>query len=283
MENVDREEVQEEVDNTEELALEAGFNDEELEPIEEQEEVEEPEVAEAEEEPEPELFAGMTEAELNVRLKKADQVDQLQQDFYKLRSTMSGTIGDMVAKRVEAIPKSALDSLSPQAREKMLEEYPEIEEILWGKSKAKETPAEVVKAAPEVETYTADDIAAAERKGEASGMVNSNIGALRNAHSDFATVYREPAFGEFVKTLPIEDQEMVSNGWDPVRLAGIFTHYKDTRNATKAASLAANEEKTQQLAEKKKRLQSAITPRGGGQVALNTNDEEAAMLEAFNA
>ncbi len=119
-------------------ALNDAFNNEEglTEETAELEEVEEvveelpPVVEEVEPEViEPELIGGMTVDEFQSVVRRANEVDDLKSTVAKLRDTMHGRLGG-----VEQQLKARVDRISPKAKDRLTEEFPELADIFFSGS-----------------------------------------------------------------------------------------------------------------------------------------------------
>jgi len=204
-------------------------------------------------------------------------VDQLQQDFYKLKSSMSGTIGDVVARRVAALPKPDV-KFSKDLQERMFDEFPEVAEVMFGKKDDVETEENIV--APDVRPEPIEDISQQITEATEAQSKAFEQKLLLRDHPDYAKVSATPEFREFVGTLSKADQQNVDQSWDSAFLSKVFTNHKEwleTKNV-------ADDKKAKLASVRKKRLEAAITPRGDTQVNLQSiDDEEAAMMEGFNS
>ena len=266
----------------EEAAMEAGFSGNELEQIAEQpaeeettetqgdQQSDEGQQEEQQDEPEAEQVEDkpLTRAELKAI---EDRAAHLEAQLNKVHDRAFGKIGELQQK-IEAL-RTRTTGLSPKAKERLADEFPELAEMLFdndGDSTAQQSTPDLLKqsdqlAAPDIDTVREELSREFEKK------------LLTREHRDWEQVVVSGEFKTWLSKQPVEDQQTFVSTWDSSYVSGKLSEYKEFRKK--------QDEANKQQEQKKKRLESAITPKGG--VSRNKppgydlDEEEAAMREAF--
>lgn len=238
---------------SEDAAFEAGFN---------QAHSNEPEVV-PEPEPEPKLFAGLTEDQIREAVSKAAEVDKLREQTQRL----FGTIGNF---------KQSLDQLRNQPRAsaqvqiskdkfaRLSKEFPEMAELI---------AQDLSEALGSVSGPSVDpqEIRSELEKVKTELKQESEAKLLTVMHKDWRDVVKSQDFAQWTQTLPEEDRNELGNSWDATFIGDKLTEFKAWKDKTVAS---------QQV--KQKRLEAAITPKGGAAMS-STQTEMDAFMSGFKA
>lgn len=257
--------------DVEDAAMEAAFDGTaptvEPEAPEAPPEADEPE-SEVQEEVQPEepQEQPLTRAELRAI---EDRAAKLEEQLSKVHDKAFGKIGEL-QQRIETL-RTKTTGLSPKAKERLSEEFPELAEMLFdsGESTAQADP-EPPRRDQSLEIL---ERVKAEREQERKEMEKR---LLRRDHPDWETVVASDGFRGWVSKLPPQEQQELANSWDADFISQKLAAFKDAEQSRKATA-----EKT--AGSKNKRLESAIVPRGAGRgtQGYSVDEEEAAMREAF--
>ena len=263
-------------EQAEEAAFEAGFNATDIEPVVQKEEPTE----KAEETPEPKADEPKPPEK---RLLNEDDLtaieNKMKGDFGKNFDRVFGKIGEISQKLAELQNMRAqATSLSPKARERLRDEFPELETLLFDDDSKEEstpkgnTPERVDQLPPQSEQTI-------ENKLSAEQLVERRL--LKRDHPDWEQVVYSPDFVRWVDTLPAAEKEQLRSSWDADYVSQKLTEFK-------AAKTSANEESESKQAEKEKnkkdRLNAAVIPRRTAtDINAEADDEEAAMLKSFRS
>ncbi len=269
-------ETPEQIEAAEEAAFEAGFEDrpetqpEELEKEKPEEKPEEKvEEKSSESQPEPTLIAGLTEDEIREGIQNAGKIEELRKELRKSHDRVYGHIGQLVQERIDKISAALPATISPQAREKMVEEFPELAEIMFDSPEAvpgvatKALPPEPV---PENVGQTIEEIVA---KATDDQSKKFELRLLRQEHSDYKQIIETEGWKEFVKTLSDFDQKQIETNYEFDFCSAKLTDFKKVRDEKQ---------------KKQDRLNSAITPKGNNYApSMSVDEEEKAFQEGFNS
>lgn len=231
-------------EQVEEQAFEAGFNATDIEPIVTQAEkpTENAEATPAEKEE-----AKEEEKLPEKRLLNEDDLaaieNKMKGDFGKNFDRVFGKIGEISQKLAELQNMRAqATSLSPKARERLRDEFPELETLLFDDDSKEEstpkgnTPERVDQLPPQSEQTI-------ENKLSAEQLVERRL--LKRDHPDWEQVVYSPDFVRWVDTLPAAEKEQLRSSWDADYVSQKLTEFK-------AAKTSANEESESKQAEKEK-------------------------------
>ena len=263
--------------DVEEAALEAGFTSAAIEPENEvvvpQVDVVEP--SKQEKKPDDQIVATAEEAEKPLtRAEMQIAIEGLTQRLAKVHDTASGQIGNLQQK-IEQI-RTAGSGLSPKAKERLSADFPELADILF--SGVPDAP--VIPAAQVVKDQSPSiDIDKVVNSAKESATQAMELRLLGRDHKDWETVVVSPEFKTWTATIPVAEQQQLANSWDADFVSSKITEFKNFVQAKTQKDTALAEKN----AELKKRLESAIQPRGVSSNAqsYNVDDEEAAMEEGF--
>jgi len=252
-------------------ALEAGFNDTDLAPVDQENTtiIEEPKPQEAEVKA-GEVEAPLTRAEFQAM---ADRANALEAQLGKVHDKAFGKIGELQQK-IEQV-RTAGVGLSPRAKERLAEEFPELAEMLF------EGAGELGNVAPQIQTPNFDELVESKvstRQEEMRQSLEKRL--LSRDHKDWQQIVVNDGFKGWVSTLPPEDQQQLASTWDADFVSSKITDYK----AWMSAQSKAFEVDASKAHEKTKRLEAALTPRGVQRngPSYDDDDEEAAMAKAFS-
>jgi hypothetical protein len=250
----------------EEAALDAGYGDTDLEPV--QPTVEDQPQGEQQEETTPEeVEKPLTRAEFQAM---ADRAASLEAQLTKVHDKAFGKIGEL-QQRIEQI-RTAGTGLSPKAKERLSEEFPELAEMLF------DGAGEV---APPVATPDFDQIVESKvlsRQEKLQQDLERRL--LTRDHRDWEQVVQADDFKGWVTNLPADEQTRLSTSWDADFISEKLTEFKSWKSErNKTAEVDASK-----AAEKTKRLEAALQPKGvpRGQSSYDDDDEEAAMARGFS-
>lgn len=268
----------EESPEIEDAAMSAGFGDEvtteqpALEPEQQQpDEQEQVEVqAQEEEQPAQEEERPLTRAELKAIEERAAA---LEAQLSKVHDKAFGKIGEL-QQRIEAVRAKTI-GLSPKAKERLSEEFPELAEMLFDGGEDA-TQAEPEQQAKQPTGPNAEELMERLRSEREVEKREIEKRLLRRDHPDWETVVSGNSFRSWVATLPPSEQQELANSWDADFISQKLTAYKEAERA-RAEQTATTTKKSN------KRLENAVTPRGVSRNAPghDLDDEEAAMRQAF--
>lgn len=252
-------------------ALEAGFNDTDLAPVDQENTtiIEEPKPQEAEVKAE-EVEAPLTRAEFQAM---ANRAAALEAQLGKVQDRTFGKIGELQQK-IEQV-RTAGVGLSPRAKERLAEEFPELAEMLF------DGAGEPGNVAPQIQIPNFDELVESKvqtRQEELRQSLEKRL--LSRDHKDWQQVVVGDGFRGWVATLPPADQQQLASTWDADFVSSKITDYK----AWQAAQSKGNEADALKAAEKTKRLEAALVPKGVPRngPSYDEDDEEAAMAKAFS-
>jgi hypothetical protein len=223
---------------------------------------------EPEPEPEPQpLIAGLTESQVKELLVKAGQVDELNARIEKV----FGKFGE-VQRNLQTLQsqKSSGVRLNPESFKRMREEFPEMVDLLTADlSEALEGASGQASIDPTaIESIVSERLSAKEREIEEA----MERRWLKRQHKDWEDVIRSDDFmlwgqnelqpEEWQSLLASRDSEYISDG---------LTRFKEWRDRAVKAKES-----------KQKRLEAAITPKGGVVPGTSVQSEEEAFAKAFN-
>lgn len=255
-------EVAEVVDEAvlEEAAAEAGFSGEEIQPVEE------PEAVIPKEEPIAEVKP--VEEPIEEKPEEPDQFMVIRGEMQKIHDRMSGKIGELNSKILDI--QKAGSGIAENAKERMLEEFPELGKLLFEADEKKEEVPDV------------KEVFKAEIDKVTQTMEKRLV--LRD-HPDFEQKVRSAEYQRWTLTLPEDERTKLANSWDANYISEKITEFKDSlkkdENATGKAEADAAKAKARE--EKRKQLEAAISPRGKPALATEeANDEEAWMEKGFS-
>ena len=256
----------------------------EIEPEEVNSEPEpEPEEVKPEPEPEDDNKGGQAkEQELPADIQaKLNEFDELKSRINLLDSRVMGKIGNF-EQRINAIPKQTVSTISPKAKERLQDEFPELAELLFGEASAEQEPAQPVSQQQPAQ-QEAHEVDLQQPKQEISQQDINNIieeKLLTHAHPDWQETTQSEEFAKFMQSKTPDEYNKFYSSFDSSYLAKIISDFKDTQ--AKQNEQASN--KSEEAQKKRNRLKAAITPRGTQPSAdITLDDEEAAMEAAFNS
>lgn len=257
----------------EESAFEAGFNGTDITPVAPEETGETPEVK-SEPTPEPQVAEApkaLTEADMKAAL------DLFGSRFGGHLDKVFGTLGEVKQKikELESLKEKAT-GISPKARERLSNEFPELAGLLFDTEDAASAPA-----IPAVETPKKEEEVVQPPPGNEvmspEQIVERRL--LKRDHPDWESVVQTPAFIAWTDTLAQADRDRIRETWDADYVSEKLTEFK-------AKMKELGESQAQNNQNKKTRLDAAVVPRGmpnQTEVVADDADEEAAMLKAFKS
>lgn len=245
-------------DAAEEEAFEAGFNATDQEPAaEEKTTIDEPIPADTEVVP-----------VVEEKVKTAEEVleEKYEAKFQQLHDKVFGKFGELKQK-LEAI-KPAATGLSPKAKERLMDEFPELAQLLFDEGSD----------VPDEKPVTVPDQRVSQKDTSLEDLEhNFERKLLKRDHKDWEQVVVSPVFAEWKSNvLSPEDASALDNSWDADFISAKITDFKKWQ-----ADKTADKETA---AEKQDRLASAITPRGiqrEAGISHSADDEEAAMVASY--
>lgn len=237
----------------------------------------EPEVTpEVTPEPEEEV-AGVPQTELRALLAKAAEVDALKEELIDTRNRIHGRFGEVTAKLNELLKQNqtapAGAKFTAEKFKRLSKEYPEIAEAIAGDLSetfaATPEPVDIDNKLNQAVNFMRSEyeqrLAAFEQDSETRRMDKYR----KTWREDLAT----PDFSLFKSQLPPEERQSFDASWDADEINGVFKKYDAWKDGLV-------KKKTDQ-ADKKKRLEQAIQPRG--QTTDHTPSDEDAFEAGFNA
>jgi len=255
--------------DAEEAAFDAGFNETDVTPVEQGNTTEQPAVDEATVNgatpPEATKEEPLTRAEIQAII---DKNSALEAQLTKVHDKAFGKIGEL-QQRIEQQRNMAY-GLSPKARERVAEEYPDLAEMLFGGTE--DIPE--AQQAPQIDVESIVASRVKEKEQAFSERLEKRL--LSKDHRDWQQVVSEPEFGQWAATLPVDEQQKLGASWDADYLSEKLTEYKDHRKGQVESTAG-------KVSEKQKRLEAALQPKGVPRMTPGSeDDEEAAMLKAFS-
>lgn len=189
----------------------------------------------------------------------------------KVHDKAFGKIGEL-QQRIESI-KTAGARISPQAREKLSKEFPELAEMLFDGADDIVQDVQPKGRVDDLRETVAKKIAETEQKFEKKLVLRD--------HKDFDQVIADPMFREWAATLPPQTQVELASTWDADFISPKLSEFKEYRDK----KLSTQQEKDKKREELNKRLIGAIQPKGTPQsnasLPSHLTDEDAAMEQAF--
>lgn len=237
------------------------------------------------------LFAGKSETEIQQLF---DRVPGLEARLSEETRRLYGRFGDVqsrLQKMEERASKAVIPEISTDNFEELVEEYGAelADKIVAGLKRSYAKGQTTNPAQPEApNTPTAEPVDIEARIQDAVRKVRheQEEKLLTVMHKDWRTIPTEPAFNDFLASLPGEKVNVARTDGsvvvmpaeaaryiesdDAMVAAECFTKYKDWKSAQQKTS-----------SRNKNRLEQAITPRGGGMPPASTIDDEAAFLAGF--
>lgn len=202
-------------------------------------------------EPQPELIGGLSKADFDAIVEKANRVDELNERLRQVSDKAFGSIGNITQqlnylKQAQAQPKADLSKDAFKA----LTEY-------YGDDSLAEALANDLREIGLIQTaplsgFSQDDFDTALQAKAEELERSMNIKLLAIRHPDWEDTKDTPEFQGWAATLPEADQELLYNTWDPIVLSKAFDGFKSWTN-----------KKSDVEAKKKARLEAAILPSGG--------------------
>jgi len=207
--------------------------------------------AQPEPQPQQEFIGGLSKADFDAIVEKANKVDELNERLRQVSDKAFGSIGNITQqlnflKQAQAQPKADISKDAFKA----LTEY-------YGDDSLAEALANDLRDIGLIQTaaqpgFTQDDFEAALQAKTENLERTMNMKLLAMRHPDWEDTKDTPEFQGWAATLPESDQELLYNTWDAVVLSKAFDGFKSW--STK---------KSQVEAKKKARLEGAILPTGG--------------------
>jgi len=251
----------------EDAAFEAGFNATDIEPVAQQEEPPPQEAPQGVVEPavEPEVEPEVPQQPALTIDSLKEMIDSERTENQKLRDRLFGKVGEL-QQRIDSIRANA--SLSPKARERLQNDFPELAEMLFDPADAHVVQQPAPKQAPE--QPAAEDISR-----------SFELRLLKRDHPDWSTVVQSEEFVSWRDTvLPPETSSELQSSWDADFISGKLNEFKEWRK-----QLTQKQQQTQQQANNRQnRLDLAVAPQGIPRTpatSYSEDDEEAAMVKAF--
>lgn len=276
-------EVQEEQSQevSEQLAFEAGFNNEPVEtpaPVAEPAPAEEaaPEAAEpaAEETPaEPERNQwGYTDEEMKTLLSKAAKVDEIERNLENERQKIYGKLGEYNRTIQQMQTANKGGDLTPRQLNHLRGEFPELAALLekdFGEAQAAPAQTAATQAQPAFDPAIID-----ERLSQTSDALSKQYEKrlLTMQHPTWADDVKTDEFKTWVALQPVEYQHQLDSSWDALFIADGLNKFKTWRET---AQSAANK--------KTARLERAVVPTGVTPAAPPAMDENELLMAGWKS
>lgn len=210
-------------------------------------------------------------AELKAKL---EGVESLKDSLKQLGDKVFGKVGNLEQQiRTLQTAQEAAGKLSPKARDRLSEEYPEFAKLLFGDEEqiAEKIDTNVSEAQPDQTT----------RKPEETPEKIIERRLLKRDHPNWEKDVGSPEFEEWFSAQPVEAQQNFTNSWDADYISEKLTEFKDW-NKTRQTPPPADNKPDETL--KRDRLLANINPRGGTRIrGSDLDDEEQAMVRGFNS
>lgn len=269
--------------DVEEAAMEAGFTDSELEQISQpgdttdnQQPEGQPADNEQQQEEEAEQQEGQEASEDDRPLTRAEikaieaRAEQLEQQLAKVHDRAFGKIGELQQK-IEAL-KTKTTGLSPRAKERLANEFPELAEMLFDDDGDSAAQQQSVKQPESGQQLEQPDL-----REELSREFEKKL--LKREHKDWEQVVASGEFKTWLNTQPADVQQTFVSTWDSTYVADKLTEYKEFAKK--------QEEDRKEKQTKQKRLENAITPKSSNSrqrpPGYDLDEENAAMEAAFRS
>jgi hypothetical protein len=247
-----QEEVQEEAAAPEsDAAFEAGFSGVEETP-----------------EPEPEpakLIAGMTEDQLKELLAKAAEVDKLREQQNKAFGALGSLKQSIEQLRNQPRPKATAVQVTKEKFAKLSQMFPEMAEAL-----AEDLNGVLTGSAPADVTHIEQAVEQRLQERLEVQKMEFETKLLSTTHPDWQEVRSSPDFEKWMGLLKPEYAHQLQTTWDSRFVSDAMTEFKNWKSKA-----------VQGQAQKKSRLEAAITPKGGPVAPAKTLDD--AFLEGFKS
>lgn len=255
----------------EERAFEAGFNATDVEPIASTGD----EAATTEIQPAEQPEGGKGDSQPKRSLSDDDLAAVMQKvngEFGKNFDRVFGKLGEFNQKLTELQNvREKAAGISPKARERLKEEFPELEALLFDEveeAEINDLQQKEIQPQPEPQLEQQPD-----NQLTADQVVERRL--LKRDHPDWEQTVVSPEFIAWTEQLPAADKEKLRTSWDADYVSTKLTEYKTLKEA-------ALNKKTEGDKNKKARLEAAVVPRGTpSDTSSDADDEEAAMVKAF--
>lgn len=239
-------------------AFEAGFSGIEEEP-------------KPEPEPEPQKLQTITEDQLKELLAKAAEVDKLKEREQRINGTLGSLKQSIDQLRNQPRPTATAIQVTKEKFAKLSQMFPEMAEalasdlngVLMGAGSAPVDPAQFEQV---VESKLNERL----QQSQQAMQQQFESKVLTVMHPDWRQVVPSPEFQQWKQSLPPEVVQELDNSWDAEFIGSKLSEFKDWKSKA-----------VQGQAQKKSRLEAAITPRGGPIAPAKTLDD--AFLEGFKS
>jgi len=201
--------------------------------------------------PQPELIGGLSKADFDAIVEKANRVDELNERLRQVSDKAFGSIGNITQqlnflKQAQTQPKADISKDAFKA----LTEY-------YGDDSLAEALANDLREIGLIQTpvqpaFSQQDFDAALQAKAEELERSMNMKLLGMRHPDWEDTKDTPEFQGWAATLPEADQELLYNTWDPLVLSKAFDGFKSWTG-----------KKADVEAKKKARLEAALLPSGG--------------------
>jgi len=209
-----------------------------------------------------ELIGGLSKADFDAIVEKANRVDELNDRLRQVSDKAFGSIGNITQQL------SQLKQNQPQPRTDISKDAFKALTEYYGDDSLAEALANdlreigLIQTASAAPAYSQEDFTAAlaERTEELERSMNMKLLSLK--HPDWEETKDAPEFKGWAATLPESDQELLYNTWDPLVLSKAFDNFKSWNN-----------KKAEVEDKKKARLEAAMLPTGGRSGANDSTED----------
>jgi hypothetical protein len=248
-------EVQQDV--ADEAAFAAGFTGEEPEAAQ-------PEPPKEEEPPEPQTVS-LTAEELADLKAKAAEIDKLKEREQRIYGTLGSLKQSIDQLRNQPRPSATAVQLTKEKFAKLSTMFPEMAELLAEDlngvlTGAGSQPVDTAQFEQTFDTKLNEKLQQQQQQFEAK--------VLSVMHPDWKPVVPSDEFQKWKQSLPQETQAELDTSWDAEFIGSKLSEFKDWKSKA-----------VQGQAQKRSRLEAAITPKGGAQAPVKTLDD--AFLQGF--
>lgn len=215
-------------------------------------------------------YVQVTEDEWNSLKASAAKVTQIEATLEKSMGTAFGKIGgiERTLKELDSgakieVPDDDIKALNDGG-------FPELAKALGQLKNLRSLPGGGGVAADKIEELVQQRLAPALEQVHTS-RVKLETRYLTTAHPDWQQIDKDPAFSAWTNSLPAEEQQALvkaSNEWDAEAISTFMTRFKEHRKAKAPAPPAPRASDT-----RRSRMQAAVTPRGSGAPAADSDDE----------
>jgi hypothetical protein len=219
-------------------------------------------------EPEPQKFSSITEDQLKELLAKAAEVDKLKEREQRINGTLGSLKQSIDALRNQPKPTATQVQLTKEAFKKTASVFPEIAEMLAEDLNGVLTARGASPVDPSQFAQVENKFNERLQQSQQAMQQQFESKVLTVMHPDWKQVVPSPEFQQWKQTLPQEVLQELDNSWDAEFIGFKLNEFKDWKSKA-----------VQGQAQKKSRLEAAITPRGGPIAPTKTIDD--AFIQGF--